>query len=208
MNATRTTLTAVGVIAIVFYIAMRVSSREWPFATSAATQPLAPIIKGPKYNEVLPQKDRWLGTVIIEPSFLGERRFRDCGPRCGPEEIDIDGYPLPYSKERNEEDPLCSKPIFSPETFDMEFAKNEIRAEAVYGTGCWRLSGRIAEIDTSFTGGARFQLYGPTGTSIQCHVPEAYMSQFIDLNSGDQVLIKARGPSRILGGVVFSLCKL
>ncbi len=203
-------LICVALAGLAFYATLQIISGEWTLDTAESQSP-APIIKGPNYNEVgsteSQRDDPWVGTVSIQPAFLEDRRFRDCGPRCV-EEVDAAGNPLQYSAERESMNPTCSVPIYSPETFDMAFAENEVRAEAIYRTGCWRLTGRIANIETSFLGGARFQLHGPTGASIQCHVPEAFMNKLMNVNRGDRVVVKGIRPSRVLGGVVFGECNL
>jgi len=99
-----------------------------------------------------------------------------------------------------------SSRIYYPEEIDRAFARNEIRAEATYD-GYIRLEGRISGIETNLWGGARFQLYGVTGASIQCGVPEEYKNGFVYLDPGERVIVSAEGPSIILGGVVFHSCR-
>jgi translation initiation factor IF-1 len=204
----KTIVIGIALIALAFYAAMEVTSGEWSLEKRSARQSPAPIIKGPNYNEV-GADDSKARDVYSYPSFLGNRLFVDCGRGCE-QEIGRDGVMLSKSVSlaRDSEDPVCSGSVYNPEDIDRDFARNEIRAEAHYTMQCWRIGGRIAEIETNAFGGARFQLYGPTGVSIQCHVADAYMGQFINLNPGDPVVIKGRGPSRIIGDVVFRACKL
>ena len=54
--------------------------------------------------------------------------------------------------------PACSTEVYYPETFVNAFARNEIRAEAVYA-GCSTVQGQIAHIETRLVYGARFDLY-------------------------------------------------
>jgi hypothetical protein len=198
----KTFVIGIVLMAIGIFVTLQIASGEWTIELPDWNrhQP-ATILKGPNFND---PSDPYTGTIDSQPAFNGNRFIVDCGPRCVPLELNAEGD-LVDMAIADKSNPLCSQQILSPEQVIRAFALNEIRAESAAEGRCWRVRGRIIDIETNLIQGARFSLLGPRGSSILCEVSEVRKGRFIEYNPGDEIIVKGVGPRRFLGTVVFAV---